>query len=184
MPRHFASLLLTACLVILPMGVNVAKPLDEQTDHQPLVSGWLEYVVLESWPVKLRAKLDTGAKTSSLHATDIQRFKRNGEAWVRFSTEDKKNNAKTTRIELPIKRKVKIKSHHNNAAVRPVVEMRFCLNGNVYQSEFSLVDRSRFNYPVLLGRRILKHGIIVDASATFTLPIALQHCERLLENMR
>jgi hypothetical protein len=165
------------------MGVSVAKPLDEQTGPQPLITGWLEYVILESWPVKLRAKLDTGAKTSSLHATDIQRFKRGGQDWVRFSTEDKKNNAKTKHVELPIKREVKIKSHRNNAAVRPVVDIRFCLNGNVYQSEFSLVDRSHFNYPVLLGRRVLKHHILVDASATFTLAMDLQHCELLLESM-
>jgi len=184
MPTHFANLLLTASLVILPTGINVAKPLDEKADPEPLIAGWLESVVLEGWPVKLRAKLDTGAKTSSLHAMDIQRFKRDGQAWVRFSTEDKNKNAKTKRLELRIKREVKIKSHRNNAAVRPVVEMQFCLNGNIYQSEFSLVDRSRFNYPVLLGRRILKHGIIVDASTTFTLPVDLQHCERLLENVR
>jgi hypothetical protein len=184
MPTHFISLLLTASLVLMPLGINIAKPVEDKADHKPLIAGWLEYVVLESWPVKFRAKLDTGAKTSSLHAVDIERFQRDGQPWIRFSTEDKKSNTKVKPVELPVKREVKIKSHRNDAAVRPVVEMHFCLKGNVYQSEFSLVDRSRFNYPVLLGRRILKHGIIVDASATFTLPIDQQHCERLLENVR
>ena len=78
----------------------------------------------------------------------------------------------------------KIKSHHKDATARPVVELNFCLDGHVYLGEFSLADRRRFNYPVLLGRRVLKQGIMVDASTTFTLPIDPQQCERLLENMR
>ena len=178
--RSVCLFLLTFSLM-LPVGSNVAKPAIEHNKDKQITSGWLESVVLEPWQIKLRAKFDTGAKTSSLHAVDIQRFKRNGQAWVRFKTEDKKKDLTTKSIELPVKRDVKIKSHHRGAAVRPVVAMRFCLNGHLYHGEFSLVDRSGFNYPVLLGRRVLKQGIIVDASTTFTLPIDLPQCKRLLE---
>jgi len=173
-------------LLMLPLGITVAESTATNTDaeNKRITAGWLEYVVLEPWQIKLRAKLDTGAKTSSLHALDLERFERDGQPWVRFSTEGKQNEITTKPIELPVKRDVKIKSHHHDPAVRPVVELGFCLNGNLYHGEFSLVDRSQFNYAVLLGRRILKQGIIVDSSATFTLPIDRQHCEQLLETKR
>jgi hypothetical protein len=156
-----------------------AQATTQSQQKDTVTAGWLEYVVLEPWQMKLRAKLDTGAKTSSLHAVNIERFKRDGQPWVRFSTEDKKNGTVTKTIELAITREVKIKSHHRDAASRPVVTLSFCLNSHLYHGEFSLVDRTRFNYPVLLGRRILQHGILVDASTTFTLPINAQHCEQL-----
>jgi hypothetical protein len=171
---------LVLSFLMMPLGIVVAKSATDKldTDNNRIVAGWLEYVVLEPWHIKLRAKLDTGAKTSSLHAVDIERFKRDGAHWVRFRTADKKSDAITQAIELPLKREVKIKSHHKRAATRPVVELSFCLNGHVYLSEFSLIDRGRFNYPILLGRRVLKQGILVDASTTFTLPIKQQRCKR------
>jgi len=187
MKIKFVKSLFIIPMLMIPFGINVANPVEadtDTTDSSRLVAGWLEYVVLEPWQIKLRAKLDSGAKTSSLHALDIQRFERDGEPWVRFSTEGKQNEITTKPIELPIKRDVKIKTHHYDPAVRPVVELSFCLNGNVYHGEFSLVDRSQFNYAVLLGRRILKQGIIVDSSATFTLPIDRKQCEHILETSR
>ena len=159
---------------------TTASTLPKHSDM--VIAGWLEYVVLEPWDIKLRAKLDTGAKTSSLHALNIERFIHDGQSWVRFNTEDKKNNVATKTIELPVKREVKIKSHHRDATSRPVVMISFCLNSHLYHSEFSLVDRTRFNYPVLLGRRILQYGILVDAASTFTLPVDVQHCEQLFED--
>ena len=148
----------------------------------PVIAGWLEYVVLEPWQTKLRAKLDTGAKTSSLHALNIQRFIRDGQSWVRFSTEDKKNDVVTKTIELPVKREAKIKSHHRDETSRPIVLLSFYPNSHLYHGEFSLVDRTRFNYPVLIGRQILQKGILVDASSTFTLAIDLKYCEQLFND--
>ncbi|MBT3504567.1 MAG: hypothetical protein HN475_02165 [Piscirickettsiaceae bacterium] len=175
--------LLIFSFLMMPFGLVVAKHDKEITRNKQIVAGWLENVVLEPWQIKLRAKLDTGAKTSSLHAIDIQRFTQNGEPWVRFLTEDKKNEVSLKPVELPVKREVKIKSHHKDAVSRPVVELQLCLNGHLYKGEFSLVDRSRFNYPILLGRRVLKQRILVDASMTFTLPINSRKCERLLEDI-
>lgn len=175
----FIAAFIALSLTTLPISTSSKT---ETTDHAPLITGWLEYVVFDHWQVVLRAKLDTGAKTSSLHALDISYFNRNDQPWVRFNTEDKKNDVTLKAIELPLLREVKIKSHHNDATVRPVVELHFCLDGRLYHGQFSLVDRTQFNYPVLIGRRVLKQGIIVDASSTFTLPIDSQRCEILFEN--
>ena len=173
--------LLLLCLTTFSVTINADETSDKDNKHTTIIAGWLETVILEPWQIKLRAKLDTGAKTSSLHAIDIDRFKQDGRPWVRFQTHAKTDHSAIKRIELPIKRDVKIKSHHNGATIRPVVELQFCLNGQHYIGEFSLVDRGEFNYPVLLGRRILKQGIMVDASSTFLLSTSKKGCKNIVK---
>jgi hypothetical protein len=145
-----------------------------KVDKQPrerIVMGWLESIVIEPWGVKLRAKLDTGAKTSAMHAENMELFKRNGKEWVRFSLDDydkKTNEAKVYTIERPTTREARVKDKKGNPIPRPVVSMEFCLDGVMYNAEFTLVDRSKYHYRVLLGRRFLKDVALVDPDATFT----------------
>jgi hypothetical protein len=148
---------------------------DEQT-QQLITAGWLESVLLQPVNIRMRAKLDTGAKTSSLHAVDIKRFERKGEQWVRFRT----GVDDMVELMLPLVRDVKIKDHKLKAAVRPVVEMKVCLHNQIFTGEFSLIDRSQFNYPILLGRSLLQQGIIVDPSQTFTVRSKKEKCKVLL----
>ncbi len=175
--KYFHSLV-WLLISIFSLAATAAEVVDKEDDHIQIKTGWLESVILEPWKIKLIAKLDTGAKTSSLHAIDIHRFEQDGVPWVRFKTHSKKQHSQIEKIELPVKRNVKIKSHHNGFTVRPVVELQFCLNGQHYKGEFSLIDRTEFNYPVLLGRRILKQGIMVDASATFLLKTNTESCKQ------
>ncbi len=165
----------------LSPSLTFAKSDKEKNERETLVAGWLESIVLQPWNIKLRAKLDTGAKTSSLHAEDIERFERDGKEWVRFHTTDpdEKNPLKT--VEAQLIRDVKIKRHKQKPQTRPVVEMTFCLDGQIYTSEFSLTNRSRFNYQVLLGRRVLQQGILVDPASTFTLKIDRKSCRKLMK---
>ena len=149
-----------------------------QKQSQLITAGWLEGVLLQPWNIRMRAKLDTGAKTSSLHAVDIQRFTKKGVHWVRFRT----GTDSLVKIEMPLIRDVKIKDHKLKAAVRPVVEMTFCLHNQIFTSEFSLIDRSPFNYPILLGRTMLQQGIIVDPSITFTVRSTKKKCESLISS--
>ena len=173
---HYIFLL---CLAAFSVTIKAGETIEKDNKHTTIIAGWLETIILEPWQIRLRAKLDTGAKTSSLHAVDIERFEKDGVPWVRFQTHAKTDNSAIKRIELPIKRDVKIKSHHNGATIRPVVELQFCLNGQHYKGEFSLADRDQFNYPVLLGRRVLKQGIMVDASATFLLSTSEKRCKNI-----
>ena len=75
------------------------------------IAGWLETVILSPWQTRLRAKLDTGAKTSSIHAENIKIFTRDGQQWVSFNLPQGKTKAdKITSVELPIVRDVMIKT--------------------------------------------------------------------------
>lgn len=139
----------------------VLAPASAATAHEPGIFGWAEPVVLEEAGFELEAKLDTGADTSSLDAIDIRRFRRKGVSWVRFTVEDHAEGEEV-RLERPLLRRVLIKQHDGNSQRRSVVALTVCLGEHRRQVEFSLIDRSRFDYPVLLGRSALAGIAIVD----------------------
>ena len=147
---------------------QLAKPVAE-SQHR-VIMGWLESIFIRPWNLRLTAKLDTGAKTSSLHADRIEHFSKNGEDWVRFTLGDLEDRKQPPIIvEKPLLRTVNIKckSEDCQSSKRDVVLLTLCKNGSEYQAEFNLVDRSNFNYPVLLGRAFLKDVALVDANETF-----------------
>ncbi len=157
--RHPALLLI---LMLLPSTVPAAT-------QRPVV-GWVEKILLEPDGIPLKAKLDTGARTSSLQADRIELFTRDNKKWVRFhmQLEDANGKKHELTVERPRVRRVRIKEHEGEYDRRPVVEMSFCIGNERHSTEFTLVDRSRFIYPVLLGRRFLEGFAAVDASQTFT----------------
>jgi len=151
----------------------------QASPKQKLIMGWLESVFIKPWNRRLTAKLDTGAKTSSLHADNIEHFRKNGEDWVRFAlgdTEDKK--LPPIIAEKPLVRTVNIKCKGEDCqpSKRDVVVLTVCKNGKDYEAEFNLVDRSNFNYPVLLGRSFLKGVVLVDPAETFLFKADLDPC--------
>ncbi|MBN2700473.1 MAG: ATP-dependent zinc protease [Methylohalobius sp. ZOD2] len=170
--------------ILLLVALSLAPPA-WTAESAPIVSGWVEWVVLEPWGIPLKGKLDTGAKTSSLHAVDIEYFEREGEEWVRFKTVASPQDSKPLAVERPLVRDVRIKRHKNAYQKRPVVTLGMCLGDRYTTAEFSLIDRSRFNYPVLLGRRALKKKeVLVDASRTFTLGSDARRCQQLSQSAR
>lgn len=154
-------------------GPSDAKPGEpgsgKMRDESKQIAGWVErIVVLPSKRIAL-AKLDTGAKTSSIHAEEIERFERNGRPWVRYTLLLKESKQKVHRIprESPLVRRVYIKDHVSQPDARPVVELEFCMDGRRHSAHFSLVDRSAFLYSVLLGRELLAGSFVVDPEQTF-----------------
>ena len=135
------------------------------------VVGWVEFVTFEQHGIIAKAKLDSGAMTSSLHAEDIEYFEKNGKQWVRFEFDKKARPPKhgmpgvprqKKMIEAPVKRMVKIKQHTVDFVKRPAVDLEINIGGKTYLAEFTLTDRDAFIYPVLLGRRFLQTALIVD----------------------
>lgn len=132
--------------------------------NHPAQVGWVERLSFDSGKVILKGKLDSGAKTSSINAEKIERFKKDGERWVRFDLVLKNVDGETVRIptEKPLYRNVRIKEHEGENDRRPVVILDFCLGKKKRQAQFTLVDRSRFIYPVLLGRRFLANRYVIN----------------------
>ncbi|MEX2482220.1 MAG: RimK/LysX family protein [Gammaproteobacteria bacterium] len=139
---------------------------------QPRVLGWVEWAVLEAGDAKVKAKLDSGAKTGSIHAEDIEAFERDGEDWVRFRVPLATRKHASThdhdlRLERPVVRTVLIKQHKRKSLRRYVVEMDFCVGGLRFTTPMTLADRSRFLYPVLLGRTALENRALIDPARKY-----------------
>lgn len=142
---------------------SLDEPARERKER--LILGWAEPIRLEPWGITVEARLDTGAKTSSLHATNIERIRYGDEKWVRFQFDP--NDEEPTTIEAPLVRNVIILRHDGDHQRRPVVKLGFCLNGEQFEGQFSLIDRNELTYPALLGRRFLRNVALVDSSHRF-----------------
>ncbi|WP_163558541.1 ATP-dependent zinc protease [Halomonas sp. NO4] len=155
---------LAAWLSAALLALGTASAQDEAQ-----VFGWVEKATLEPWGVEVKAKLDSGALTSSLDARDIERFDKDGERWVRFRLEledEASGETFSETLERPVYRRLKLIGAGGSDR-RPVVLLKVCLGGTVYEEQFSLRDRGDMNYPLLLGRRTIGHLGLLDVTETF-----------------
>lgn len=139
------------------------------TNHQRIILGGLEYVYLEPPGISLSARIDTGAQTSSLNALDMVEFERDGDPYIKFNIIDPDTQEK---IELTrrLRGHTKIKKHDSESQRRPIVNLRVKLGDLDEQISFTLVDRSKFEQQVLIGRNFLRDLAVVDVSKKFTKP--------------
>lgn len=131
--------------------------------------GWVEKVRVQPWDVEAKAKLDSGALTSSMHAEDIEHFERDGEDWVRFTVDlgdAGQGQQVTEQIERPLFREFSVRGAGGRDK-RSVVLMEICIGNTVYEEQFSLRNRDNMIYPILLGRRTIQHLGLVDVTRTF-----------------
>jgi len=130
------------------------------------VLGWKETVVLSTLgSISLMAKLDTGARTSALHAVNILYVKHRSAIWVEFDLPDV-DQSKRHRFRLPLAENRAIKSSIGTSQIRPVVVLDLVLGGQAWSTEVTLTDRSDMELPMLVGRSALKGRFIVDPSRT------------------
>ena len=138
------------------------------------IFGLNEYAQLAGLDLEVAAKLDTGAKTASLSARDITRFKRNDEPWVRFYLAI--DDAHAHPIERPLLRISKIKRRAGDFdpeeakayTARPVIELAVCMGKSLRSIEVNLTDRSAFQYPLLIGSEALKRfNALIDPNLKY-----------------
>ncbi len=155
----------------LCVAMLLGSPLAHGSSSDPgkVIAGWVEKISLVEQPVLLKAKLDTGAKTSSIHAINVEPFMREGERWVRFDLQlkDIEDKQHTLHMEKPRSRRVRIKDDDGEHDPRSVIELEICFDGRKHVTEFTLADRSEYIYDVLLGREFLQGIAVVDPESTF-----------------
>jgi len=139
---------------------------DDSGAEKRIIVGYVENVEIEDIETKIKAKLDTGAQTSSIHANIIEQ----NEEDVIFEIVSDDEDVENKNIKKPIERFVRIKKKRNDGFIRrPVVKMTFCIAGQRVTEEVNLAERDGFNYDLLIGRNMLEEGkLIVDVSKTFT----------------
>lgn len=139
-------------------------------EEKRIVVGYVEKVGLPALDLEMKAKLDTGATTSSINATIVEEpdAKQKGKAqYVVFAVKTEDGESKQLRREVT--RWVKIKKKGSGFIRRPTITMVFNIAGQEVEEEVNLSDRDSFNYNLLIGRNMLKKGkLVVDPSLTFT----------------
>jgi hypothetical protein len=137
-------------------------------DHLSVI-GLREWINLpELGMVGLRAKIDTGASTSCLHASDIQPFRRDGEDWVRFTAHLGTLVQRRHRCEAPLVTVKNIKSSTGHVQSRYVIRTRLALGDRLWPVEFTLTCRKTMRYRVLLGSKALIDGqLVVNPALTY-----------------
>ena len=133
-----------------------------KTKRKILVIGWMEYVHLPDLGLlNIKAKIDTGARTSALHATNIETFKKGEEVCVRFTTRASQDGADIS-VESPIYSMRSIKNTSGVPQERIVIRTKFRLAQRLWMIDLSLANRENMTFGLIVGRTALKnHSIAV-----------------------
>ncbi|MBI2602427.1 MAG: ATP-dependent zinc protease [Deltaproteobacteria bacterium] len=133
------------------------------------VIGWREYVSLHELGIgKIKAKIDTGARTSTLHAFDVKEYSVGTMTFVRFKVHPVQRNTRelvSCRAALVGKRL--IKDSGGKVTVRHVIETEITLNARTWTLELTLVNRDEMGFRMLLGRQAIRGHFMIDPSRSF-----------------
>ncbi len=145
----------------------LAAPAQAKDKTHKQIFGYIEDVRVMELERHMRAKLDTGATTSSIDAREIEKFEKDDEDWVRFTVVNRDTEERQI-LEEPITRIVHIKRHGKDSQERYVVDLDFCIGDRLISDEVSLTSRKKWNYPLLVGRNHLAGHVLVDSSVKNT----------------
>ena len=146
-------------------AVPAAAAAQSAKPEKPIVMGWVERAVLLPSRVPLLAKLDTGAKTTSINARNVELFEKNGRTWVGFSVRNSKGALAT--FERPVVRTSRIRRTGVGVVSRPVVSLGICIGRFKTMAQVNLANRKNMRYQLLIGRQLMKGRILVDSQRQF-----------------
>ncbi len=131
--------------------------------------GWREWLAFPELGIEaVKAKIDTGAKTSALHAMKIVRFVRDGKKLVRFDVHPfQRDQKKTITCEARLVDHRTVRSSSGHESTRSVVEVEIELMGLRFPIELTLTNRDQMGFRMLIGRQALRKRFLIDPSASF-----------------
>lgn len=133
------------------------------------IIGWREWIELPQLGITaVKAKIDTGATTSSLHAIHIERFRRDGKDFARFQVHPLQKNSKVTiQAEAPLVEYRSVRSSSGHQSSRPVILTQIALFDEIWPIELTLANRDEMGFRMLIGRRAMKKRFLVDPGASY-----------------
>lgn len=163
---------LTACVaneakVVPGIVPNTMQEKEVVTVMPNNVIGAVERIYLPPMKSAFLARIDTGATTSSLDADSVKQFERDGDKWVSFVIINRETGEKYE-FEKPLVKGIIIRRAGENEH-RPIVEMDVKMGGEKFKANFTVAEREKFDYQMLVGRNILSGRAIVDVSISNTL---------------
>lgn len=146
---------------------NQSRPV-RTAGKKPLLIGWREVVGLPELGLPaVHAKIDTGARTTALHAGHVRAFDQDGARWVEF-TPPRIGKAPAHRCRLPVVDERKVKNTGGVAELRIIVRTTLMIGGRHWKIDLSLADRTTMAFPIIIGRSaIRRHGLLVDCGRSY-----------------
>lgn len=141
------------------------------TNDDYLTIGWREWITLPDLGIKrIKAKIDTGARTSALHAFQVDCFKEKGKAKVKFAIHPYQNRL-TPVIECvaPLLDMRWVTDSGGHREQRPVILSTLHMGGKAWPIEITLTSRDDMRFRMLLGRTALNYHLIINPNASFLL---------------
>jgi hypothetical protein len=130
------------------------------------VVGWREWAGLPRLGIaRVKAKIDTGARTSALHANSIEFYESDGEPWVRFDVAGEGKSAPWHEARVADRRSVR--SSNGGTELRFVIRTELALGGRAWAANITLTNRERMELPMLIGREALAGRVLVDAERSW-----------------
>lgn len=142
-------------------GTNTTRP--------RVMMGWREWVALPDLEVRqVKAKVDTGARSSALHAWHVEPFERDGAAWVRFEVHPiQRNSARVVRCSAPVADIRQVRNSGGQVERRYVIRTAVQLGPERWPIEISLTNRDEMGFRLLLGRAAVKRRCIINPGVSF-----------------
>ena len=133
------------------------------------VIGWREFVKLPDLGVaRIKVKVDTGARSSALHAFEVEEFTKDDDAWVRFKIHPNQRDGKrVVKAEAKILDYRMVKNTGGKATKRPVILTNVTLLGQTWPVELTLANRDEMGFRMLLGREAIRRRLIVDPGGSY-----------------
>lgn len=148
---------------------TTTSPTDSSDESAVTVVGWREWVALPQADVPwVKAKIDTGARSSSIHAFDLEVEERDGQDWVRFSIHPwQKSDDDHVELTLPVLDRREVRSSNGQTETRYAVALDVTLAGRTITTVMTLSNRDEMGFRMLVGREALERGFLVDASKSY-----------------
>ena len=139
------------------------------TATEPVLIGWREWIGFPKLGIsQIKAKVDTGARTSCLHAFLVEPFDRDGELWVRFDIHPhQRNNTRVLSCMAPVMDRRLVRDSGGHEELRYVVETEVSIGDRIHTVEVTLTDRDSMKFRVLLGRTAMEGRYIVDPGKSY-----------------
>ena len=133
------------------------------------VLGWREWVSLPCLGIAaIKAKLDTGAKTSALHAWDMSLRTVDGRQWIRFRVHPMQGDGAASVVcEAPLSDRRWVTNSSGVSERRYIISTDLQIGSSLWPIELSLTNRDAMEFPMIIGREAMRNRLIVDPRASF-----------------